>query len=54
MFLKINSNDPSFINILKPFFIITIIRTMKIQYIFAYQNKFTDSIFDKQFNNITL
>ena len=44
MLAEINACYPPIFDILKPFFVITIIRRMKIKNIFSYQDKMIDTV----------
>src|SRR5690606_16236182 len=55
MLSEVNGSYPSvFIYFFKPFLVIAIIRSMKVEYIFANQNKFANSVFHHVLNHITL
>ena len=43
MVSKVNKGNPAIVQLIKPLFVIKVVFTMHIEYVFAYQNEFVDS-----------
>ena len=51
---EIQANNPAIIQFIKPFLVIVVFRIMEVEYIFADQDKFVDSVFEHRFHHIAV
>ena len=54
MIMKIDHGDPTIFHFVEPFFVIAIIRIVKIENIFADQNEFVNTFFHHWFDDVPL